>query len=292
MATNQEFTTRATATIAPDPAIATEGAGPVVICLHGFPDSPWTFSGQATALSDAGYRVIAPYLRGYHPQNMAVDGDYSVAAAAADLIGLIDTLGEQNVVLLGHDWGAAIANAVALRAPQKVHALITVAVPHGPGLMQALFNNPAQQRRSWYVFFFQTAFAEAAVGANLRQFVEQIWRDWSPGWRFSDEILDQAVDTLAAPGVLSAALGYYRAMLGAAPPAETPKLSRPALYLHGADDGCIGAECCAGMEAFYTGPFEQRIVPGVGHFLHREAPQRVSEIILEWLATLAQGAAR
>ena len=261
-------------------------AGPLILCLHGFPDDPWSFGAQADRLVEAGYRVVAPWLCGYHPATLAADKQYDVIRAADQAQLLLDAITDQPAVLIGHDWGAAVANQLAIRIPERIRGIVTLAVPHGPGLMDALLHNPDQQRRSWYLFFFQTALAEAAMQQDVRGFIERLWRDWSPGWVFSDDALDRVVKTLTAPGVLQAALGYYRSALSAEPPKALPKISRPALYLHGADDGCIGPECCEGMEACYAGPFEHHLLQGAGHFLHRELPDQVNTIILDWLNRL------
>jgi pimeloyl-ACP methyl ester carboxylesterase len=110
------------------------GSGPVVLALHGFPDLPRTFRYQMQALAQAGYRVIAPYMRGYFPTEVPPNGPYESAALVLDTLALIDALSEQPVILIGHDWGAEAAYRAAIIAPEKISKLVTLAVPYGQAL--------------------------------------------------------------------------------------------------------------------------------------------------------------
>jgi pimeloyl-ACP methyl ester carboxylesterase len=270
------------------------GSGPVVLCLHGFPDTPHSFRHQMSALADAGFRAVAPYLRGYAPTEPAPDGRYDVGALAEDALNLIDALGEREAVIFGHDWGAVAAYQAAAAQPQKVRKLITAAVPYGASFFQALATNYAQQRRSWYMFFFQTALADIGVAHNDYEFLEHIWRDWSPGWKWTADDIAPLKECFRKPGTLAAALGYYRATLGpllkrdaqAAPAAGgsmAAPIDVPTLYFHGRDDGCVGVELGRGMEQFFKKGLRTELVPGAGHFVHAEQPQVVNQIVLEFL---------
>ena len=157
----------------------------------------------------------------------------------------------------------------------------------------AFFSSYDQQRRSWYMFFFQTPFADMAVAHDDFAFLERLWRDWSPGWRFPAEEMAALKATFRQPGVASAALGYYRAMFN--PALQDPALAVlqnrmmiepievPAMMLHGADDGCMGAELVAGMEAYFPRGLRTEVVAGTGHFLHQEDPVRVNALLLDCL---------
>jgi pimeloyl-ACP methyl ester carboxylesterase len=270
-----------------------EGTGPLVLCLHGFPDHPRSFRHQLPALAAAGYRAVAPAMRGYAPTGPAPDGHYQSAALAEDAVALIEALGHDEAILFGHDWGALAAYGAALAAPERIRKIVSAAVPYGAQVSAAFMTNYDQQRRSWYMFFFQTPFADVALAHDDFAFLERLWRDWSPGWQFPAEEMAALKETFRQPGVAGAALGYYRAMLN--PALQDPALATlqgrmmsepidvPTLMLHGADDGCMGAELVEGMAAFFPRGLRTEVVPGTGHFLHQEAPDRVNAIVLDFL---------
>ena len=275
-------------------AYLARGAGPLALCLHGFPDHPLSFAGQLEAFAAAGYRAVAPFMRGYGATAVPAPQHFQGAALARDAVALIDALGGGRAVLLGHDWGAFAAYGAAVLAPDKVAKLITLAVPYGPGLRQALLADPVQQRRSWYMFFFLSPFAEAAVAREDFAFLDRLVADWSPGWTPPAPYREAVKVLFRAPGTLPAALGYYRHAFR--PELQSPALRAdqerlgaepvrvPTLYLHGARDGCIGAELVQGMEALFPRGLTTRVVPGAGHFLHLENPREVNDAILRFLA--------
>ena len=153
--------------------------------------------------------------------------------------------------------------------------------------------SPAQQRRSWYMFFFQMPFAEDAVTYNDFAFIERIWQDWSPGWSYPAEEMASLKETFGKPGVLQAALGYYRHTLN--PANHVPALAGiqdqlfsapiqvPTLFFHGEKDGCIGVELSEGMESHFTKGLRKVIVPGAGHFIHQEKPDEINRVLVEFL---------
>ena len=272
------------------------GDGPLVLCLHGFPDHARSFRHQLPALAAAGFRAVAPFMRGYAPTDVPADGPYQTAALAQDAVALIEALGYTRAAVFGHDWGAVGAYGAAVLAPERVARLITAAVPHGAAFPSALLANYDQQRRSWYMFFFQTPFADAAVPFADFRFLERLWQDWSPGWDYPAEEMDALKKTFRQPGVPAAALGYYRATLN--PLNQDPALadvqmrislspiSVRTLYFHGARDGCVGAELLDGMEQLFPQGLETVIVPEAGHFVHQERPEIVNRHLLEFLAPL------
>ena len=272
------------------------GDGPLVLCLHGFPDHARSFRHQLPALAAAGFRAVAPFMRGYAPTDVPADGPYQTAALAQDAVALIEALGYTRAAVFGHDWGAVGAYGAAVLAPERVARLITAAVPHGAAFPSALLANYDQQRRSWYMFFFQTPFADAAVPFADFRFLERLWQDWSPGWDYPAEEMDALKETFRQPGVPAAALGYYRATLN--PLNQDPALadiqtrislspiSVRTLYFHGERDGCVGAELLDGMEQLFPQGLETVIVPEAGHFVHQERPEIVNRHLLEFLAPL------
>ena len=269
------------------------GAGPLFLCLHGFPDTAYSFRQQLPALAGAGFRAVAPFMRGYAPTGPASDGRYQSALLSQDAVALIEALGHDSAYVFGHDWGALAAYGAAILAPEKVRHLITAAVPHGPSVLNAFFTSFDQQKRSWYMFFFQHPFSDAAVGHGDFRFLERLWQDWSPGWRYSPDDLEELKKTFRQPGVLDAALGYYRHTLN--PALQDPALAEiqnriagspidvPSTIIYGADDGCMGAELLDGMEALFPRGLRKVILPGAGHFVHREKPREVNEVLLETL---------
>jgi pimeloyl-ACP methyl ester carboxylesterase len=269
------------------------GAGPLVLCLHGFPDHSGSFRHQLPALAAAGFRAVAPTMRGYAPSAIPADGVYQTAALAEDAVAMIAALGYDEAIVFGHDWGAIAAYGAALAAPERVRLLVTAAVPYGPQFMTAFTTSYTQERRSWYMFFFQTPFAEVAVAHDDFVFLERLWADWSPGWRWPADAIARVKETFRQPGVLEAALGYYRALFNPAlhDPRNAALQSRmmlepievPAMMLHGANDGCIGSELLDGMDAFFPRGLRVEVVPGTGHFLHQEAPDAVNRLLLDFL---------
>jgi pimeloyl-ACP methyl ester carboxylesterase len=272
--------------------------GPLALCLHGFPDHAPTYtqSGLLDALAGAGYHAVAPWLRGYSPTGLAPDGNYEVASLALDALALADTLApDRDAVLVGHDWGAIAAYVAVGHRPDRFSKLVTMAVPHQGALMARFLSTPEQLKRSWYIFFFQSPLADVVVPMNDFAVIDLLWRDWSPGLRPDHAFMRALKDTLGAPESTQAAIGYYRAMLGSTLP--NPELAEvaaagngpipvPTLYLHGADDGCIGIELVDESEIrpFFPAGIDVDVVPASGHFMHLDQPEHVNRRILEFLA--------
>jgi pimeloyl-ACP methyl ester carboxylesterase len=269
------------------------GEGPLVLCLHGFPDTAHSFRYQLPMLAKAGYHAVAPFMRGYAPTEPAPDGRYDSQVLSEDALALIAALGYKDAIIFGHDWGAVAAYGAAASAPEQVSKLITAAVPYGSKFFEALVTNYAQQRRSWYMFFFQTAIAEASVAFNDFAFLEKLWTDWSPGWKWAPEDMEALKKSFRAKGTLNAALGYYRATLGPAlrtpadPKGPATAMSVPinvqSLMIHGQDDGCIGVELLDAMGALFPKGLKIEVVPGAGHFVHQEKPGLINDLIFKFL---------
>lgn len=269
------------------------GSGPLALCLHGFPDSAWTWRHLLPELAAAGYRAVAPFLRGYAPTDVPADGLYQPGAIARDTNALHDALGGgEDAVLIGHDWGALATYVAATAEPDRWRRVVAAAVPPQSAIAEAFFSYD-QLRRSWYMFFFQSPLADMAVPLDDLSFIDRLWADWSPGYDAAED-LDHVKDCLRDPANLTAALSYYRATIGTG--SRDPELdaveasaaagppSQPTLYLHGVDDGCMGIELADKAAAILTstGSRMER-VDGTGHFLHLEAPDRVNRLILDFL---------
>jgi pimeloyl-ACP methyl ester carboxylesterase len=269
--------------------------GPLALCLHGFPDHAPTWTALLADLAAAGYHAVAPWMRGYAPTAVPPDGRFQTAALSLDALALADALapGDRPAVLVGHDWGALAAYGAAVQRPDRFRRLVAMSVPHPALLMARLLTTPAQLKRSWYMFFFQLPLAGMAVAANDFALIDMLWRDWSPAFDPPAEHLRGVKEALGAPGGLDAALGYYRQTwdttrhdprLAAVQGAVNGWVQVPTLYLHGADDGCIGAEIvdADAMKPLFPAGLEVEILPGVGHFLHLEDPG-VNRRIVEFL---------
>jgi pimeloyl-ACP methyl ester carboxylesterase len=267
---------------------------PVVLALHGFPDTPASWGPLADTLARAGYRVVAPFMRGYSPSTL--EGPFHVDALAEDVLAIADVVSPaRSIVLLGHDWGAATTYVAAARFPERIRCAIALSVPHPMTFLRGLLRSPTQLRRSWYMAFFQIPFvAEIALGLDDFALVERLWHEWSPDYHPSAAEWSELKGCLRAS--LPAPIEYYRAM--AWPPREALARMReksapprrvkvPLLHLTGGDDGCIGPHVGRGQGEWFDGPFRSETIPGVGHFLHLERPELVARPILGWLASWA-----
>lgn len=269
------------------------GAGPLALCLHGFPDSAYTWRHLLPALANAGFHAVAPFMRGYAPTSVAPNGAYQTAALANDANALHTEFGgDNNAVIIGHDWGAPAAYGAAILASDRWCKVVGMSVPPWGAMGTAFVTNLTQLQRSWYMFFFQHSLADVLVSAKNFAFIEMLWNQWSPGY-VADADLDHVKKALSDPSHLQAALGYYRATLGVgfrdpelaemqtAIQTETPL--QPTLYLHGRNDGCIGAEVAHDASTRAPENCLVRIVEDSGHFLQLEQPSIVNELIVNWL---------
>ena len=270
------------------------GTGKLALLLHGFPDTAQTWRHLMPLLADMGYRVVAPFMRGYAPSAVPSDGCYQTAMLARDANALHENLGgDSEAIIIGHDWGAPSCYGAAIDAPTRWHRVVGMAVPPTAALGMAFVQNLEQIKKSWYMFFFQHGLADLVVGANNHAFIEMLWRDWSPGYDASVD-LEAIRKSLADPKNLQAALGYYRATLGDG--YRDPQLSelqnqmaasvptQPLLYLHGANDGCIGVDVVESAKKIAPANVKFEVVEAAGHFLQLEQPKVVNKLICDFLA--------
>ena len=269
-------------------AVANEG-GPrgLALLVHGFPEHAFSWRHQIPALVDAGYEVWAPNTRGYgnsaKPEAVAA---YSVDELLADLAGLIDAAGREQVTLIGHDWGAVQAWMFAIRQVRPIDRLVIMNVPH-PACMRRELRSFKQLRKSWYIFFFQipwlpeklfTARNAKAVGdAFANMAVDES--------RFPDRVTDVFRANAQKPGAIRSMINYYRAALRGAKDSqseELPVIETPTLMIWGLEDKALGRETTEGTDE-HVSDLTIRYLPGVSHWVQQEAPEVVNTILLAWL---------
>lgn len=267
-----------------------EGYGPLVLMLHGFPDTQATFAEQLPVLAAAGYRAVAMTMRGYEPSSQPVDCDYHGIRLAEDVIAWLDELGAERAHLVGHDWGSNVAHAAVALAPERFASLTALAVPHPVRFGEAYAASPEQQARSSYILDFLQPGFEGKVIADDCAYLAQLWQTWSPGWDGS-HLLAKARNSFDKHGVARAALEYYRQSFDATSSAGlataalfSRPITVPTLGLCGANDGCITPEIfeAAMRPSDYPSGLQCSRIVDAGHFLHAEAPGPVNARLLDW----------
>lgn len=264
-----------------------------MLVQHGFPDVPRSFTHLLQALGAAGYRAIAPWLRGYAPSPL--DGPYDADHVAEDVLALADHFSPRApVMLVGHDWGAVITYPALAAAPDRFRCAVTLSVPHPATILENLRRRPSQLARSSYMGLLAAPWAgELAVRANDFQLVELAWKKASPPREVLAEIKETLRRSLPAP------LGYYRAALVGTLPAaqrvkraghERDRIRVPTLNVVGERD-VIKPELADGQERRFAGPFRFEVLAGAGHFLHVEQPDEVARWVLSWASEHGYGPA-
>lgn len=273
-------------------AVALAGDGDLVVLLHGFPEMSHSWRHQLPALAAAGFRAVAPDLRGYGDSDApGAVSDYALPKLAGDIVGLIEALGSESAHLVGHDWGGSIAWALSARLPQRVRSLTILNSPH-PVASAECRQIREQQQKSWYMLLFQfPGIAEEWLAkddfANLRAFV---FDTAAPG-TFSPH--DQAIfcDALRRDGRLSAALNYYRANIPPEnwlkPPPDLPPIEVPTTIIWGEADAYMSDVLLERSIAKVTGPLRVERLPGVSHWVQQEVPDRVNALLIDALARQA-----
>jgi pimeloyl-ACP methyl ester carboxylesterase len=275
--------------------------GPLALCLHGYPDTAHTWRCLGPYLGERGWRVVAPFTRGYGPTDLAPDGAYQLGALARDARAIHRELGgDARAVLIGHDWGSETACLVGSHAPGLFSRFVILAVPP-PGALQSAFRSAVafvrslplivrQLRMSWYMFF---QLLPGISERRLRRLIPQLWADWSPRYDAGEDVA-AVFESLNTPERRTEALRYYRALFlpwhrqdeyAAEQARERDLPDAPLLYLHGEDDGCLRIEL-AGRTAPLLAPGQRvEVVPEAGHFLHLERPDDVNARIARFLGT-------
>lgn len=256
-------------------AYLSEGSGPLVLLLHGFPDTAHSWDRVMPAVAQAGFRAVAPFMRGYHPTAIPADGKYDGDTLGRDVIALIEAFDAESAIVVGHDWGALAAFTAASVAPERVRLLVTVGVPH-PG---SVFPTPTML---WSIRHFLPLRAKGAaqkIRANNQTYIDELWRRWSPDWKSIPASETAKVkETFAHPGVLEAATGYYKALRPRLSAALRKKIEVPAVAFAGLNDTFSTAVYKKARRS-YAKTYEVVEVPG-GHFMHREHPDEfIAELV-------------
>jgi pimeloyl-ACP methyl ester carboxylesterase len=272
-------------------AFLEEGSGPLLLLLHGYPDNAWTWERQMAPFAGAGYRVVAPFLRGYPPTEIPARGYYDRATLALDVKALIEVLAQDGRAhVVGQDWGAAMTYGFLAAFPDLVRRAVVMSIPHDGAVQESLVV-PEQIHRAFHWWFFQLpTLPEQAIPTNDFAFISYLWDYWSPGHTEHAHV-QRIKATLRHPGAVAATVAYYRAALN--PTLQDPALvelrsrldrpiSVPTLALCGADD--VRAEPMKGQSKYFSGPYRFEIVSDCGHFLHREKPADITRLVLDWLA--------
>ena len=258
--------------------VVDEGEGTPIVLLHGFPDSSFVWRHQIPGLADAGFRVIAPDTRGRGQSDRpdAVE-DYLVTALAADVTAIMDALGIERAHIVGHDSGAATAWFVATLAPDRVDHLVALSVGR-PGTYRRTIRD---LRRGWYMFMFQLDEAEDFLTRNG-------WENFR-NWSATAPDTEQYVQILSEPGALRAGLNYYRANVSPAvllgEPFELPKIASPTLGVWSTLDFALTEEQMTASEAEVAAEWRYERLEGIGHWIPTEAPEHLTELLVEFLPT-------
>ncbi len=271
----------------------TMGEGPLLVLLHGFPQNWYAWHKLIPDLAKK-YKVVAPDLRGYNETEKPPKvSDYQIDLLVSDVVGIIKHYGAKSARIASHDWGAAVAWALAFTHPEMVEKLVIINVPHPAKLALALTGrNPRQMLRSWYIFFFQLPWiAEKMLTANKGRNVARMLKGATINRAaFSREELDFYREAMLRPGAARATVNWYRAAFrnlrgqNAIKKKGAAEIKSPTLIIWGEQDVALGKELTYGMERWIKAPFEIKYVPDSGHFVIEEKPEEVKQWITEFMA--------
>jgi pimeloyl-ACP methyl ester carboxylesterase len=293
---------------------AVDGAGPLVLFLHGFPESWYSWRHQLAALAPH-FRVVAPDLRGYGESDKPAGVKaYAFPELLADVAGLIAAFGEHEAIIVAHDWGGGIAWQFAMERPEMTKRLVVMNCPHVAIFQQHLRGDPRQLLKSWYMFFFQIPWLpETLLGLNDAWIVGNAVRQATiQRGAITDEDIRVLRQAASRPGALRSALNYYRAAMRSdestaglpaglrrflygdrpVPPVRArledwPKITAPTMVIWGEQDVALRKELSYGMEPLFTTPPRIEYITDSGHFVQQEKPELVNRLLLDFLRDLA-----
>ncbi len=263
----------------------TQGEGPLVVLLHGFPEFWYSWRYQIPFLARHGYMVVAPDLRGYNETDKPSKG-YNVSTLLRDIVGLIKGLERDKAIIVGHDWGGALAWAFAARYPQMTERLIVLNAPH-PAAFARELRTWRQLRKSWYMFFFQLPWLpEYVLGRNHAAVIgRMLYASAVQKSAFPPDVIERYRDAMSKPGALTASINYYRTLfrrMRSLRAGAGAIIDVPALLIWGKQDIALGIELTHGLEQWVPNIQIKRI-PDSGHWVQQEKPDEVNTLMLEFL---------
>jgi len=273
----------------------TQGEGKLLLLLHGFPDFWYVWRFQIPELAKH-FRVVAPDLRGYNETDKPEGVDkYSLNILAGDVMGLIRALGEKKAIIIGHDWGGAVAWSFAAFSPEATEKLVILNAPHPNAYTTKTKSSLRQLQKSWYIFFFQTPnIPEEVLSRNDYLFLKNMLQlSFVKKDVLTEEDLKVYVEAWSKPGAMTEAINYYRANMNPAilfseRTITFPKIKSPTLVIWGEQDAALSKDLTVGMDEFVDAPYSIKYVPDCGHWVQLEEPALVNKYILEFLKDLTK----
>jgi pimeloyl-ACP methyl ester carboxylesterase len=272
------------------------GEGPLVVLLHGFPETWWSWRYQLQPLARAGFRVVAPDLRGHGATDQ--QGPFDLDTLAGDVGHLIEALGTgPRALIVGHDWGGAVAWHLAAHRPQQCEKLAVLNCPHPAAMREALLTHPrwGQVRRSWYMYCFLLPWLpERLLTWNHGEAVVRMLRAASVDrTHFGAEELEPLREAICRPGAAGAMVGWYRtALLGAWQAPPYPVIDRETLLIWGLADPALGYQDLVPGTPRWASRLRVEPLERCGHYVQAEQPERVNALLVDFLAPSAPGAPR
>jgi pimeloyl-ACP methyl ester carboxylesterase len=263
--------------------VSQEGEGPDIVLIHGFPDTPYSYADLQGELVRAGWRVTVPWLRGYHPDTIVAGRAYDPETIGRDGLALLDAIGAQRAVVVGHDWGALIAYVMATLAPERTRGIVTIAIPH-PSLLK---RTPASLLKARHFLELKLPWAERSFSRNDFAYLEKLYSRWAPNWSGAerDASVRRAKEALSSPVTLAGALDYYRAL----PLGGSRLLDKPPAVANlsvGGTADIVDADLFRDTPELFPAPSRAVIVEGAGHWPHREDPALVLGEIVSFAGAL------
>jgi pimeloyl-ACP methyl ester carboxylesterase len=255
--------------------------GEVVLLLHGFPQTSWSWRAQLEALASAGYRAIAPDQRGYSPGARPAEVErYTIPSLVADVLAIADAVNAHTFHLVGHDWGAAVAWQVAGRHPDRLKSLTILSVPHPMAFGRALQGEGGsdQATRSSYIDFFRS---DGAADAFMQNGGDGLRNIFAVSGLSGD--VEPYVEVLSQPGAMQAALNWYRAADLTDAEGLGP-ITMPTMFVWSTEDGALGPDAARWTEQYVEGPYRFEVFEGVGHWIAESEPEKLNALLLEHLA--------